>query len=223
MWESAVHWLNAGVVGFLIKGGIIMIPLLVCSVISVTVTAERLYFWRSLQSQNVDATILALVAEGNLDAAVRVASNSWHPVARILQAGLEHRSLSPTTAMEATAQAEVRHLRRFLPILDTIITLAPLLGLLGTITGMISAFGIMSEAGLGQPHAVTGGVAEALIATATGLFIAIMTLIPYNYFNAKIEQFLARIEEHATRLELLLHQGRIWDETAPYGSKESPH
>jgi biopolymer transport protein ExbB len=186
-----------------------MIPLLVCSVISVTVTAERLYFWRSLQSQNVDATILALVAEGNLDAALRVASNSWHPVAHVLQAGLEHRGLSPTTAMEATAQAEVRHLRRFLPILDTIITLAPLLGLLGTITGMISAFGIMSEAGLGQPHAVTGGVAEALIATATGLFIAILTLIPYNYFNAKVEQFLARIEERSTRLELLLHRGKI--------------
>jgi biopolymer transport protein ExbB len=94
---------------------------------------------------------------------------------------------------------------------------------LGTITGMISAFGIMSEAGLGQPHAVTGGVAEALIATATGLFIAILTLIPYNYFNAKVEQFLARIEEQATRLELLLHQGRMWDETTPYGSKESSH
>jgi hypothetical protein len=64
--ESALQWLNSGAVAFLIKGGIIMIPLLVCSVISVTVTAERLYFWRSLQSQNVDATILALVAEATL-------------------------------------------------------------------------------------------------------------------------------------------------------------
>ena len=223
VWESAVHWLNDGVVGFLIKGGIVMIPLLVCSVISVTVTAERLYFWRSLQSQNVDATILALVAEGNLDAAVRVASSSWHPVAHVLQAGLEHRSLSPITAMESTAQVEIRQLRRFLPILDTIITLAPLLGLLGTITGMISAFGIMSEAGLGQPHAVTGGVAEALIATATGLFIAIMSLIPYNYFNAKVERFLTRIEERATHLELLLHQGKSWNETASSRSQESSH
>jgi biopolymer transport protein ExbB len=66
----------------------------------------------------------------------------------------------------------------------------------------------MSEAGLGQPHAVTGGVAEALIATATGLFIAIMTLMPYNYFNAKVEQFTALMEEQATRLELLLYQGK---------------
>jgi biopolymer transport protein ExbB len=208
VWESAVHWLNGGAVAFLIKGGIVMIPLLICSVISVTVIVERFFFWRYLRSHDVHTTILSLVAEGNLDAATRVASRSWHPIARVLQAGLEHKDVAPTAAMEATAQAEVRQLRRFLPILDTIITLAPLLGLLGTITGMISAFGIMSEAGLGQPHAVTGGVAEALIATATGLFIAIMTLMPYNYFNAKVEQFTALIEEQATRLELLLYQGK---------------
>lgn len=94
--------------------------------------------------------------------------------------------------------------RRYLPILDTVITLAPLLGLLGTITGMISAFGIVSEAGLGQPHAITGGIAEALIATATGLLIAIMTLIPYNYFRSKVEQLTDVLEEQSTRLELLL-------------------
>ena len=84
------------------------------------------------------------------------------------------------------------------------ITLAPLLGLLGTITGMIGAFGIVSEAGLGQPHAITGGIAEALIATATGLLIAIMTLIPYNYLRSKVEQLTDLLEEQATRLELLL-------------------
>ena len=208
MWESAVHWLSGGAIAFLIKGGIVMIPLLVCSVISVTVIVERLCFWRYLRSQDVHTTILAMVAEGKLDIAIRMANKSWHPLARVLLAGLEYKDLSPRTAMEAAAQAEVRQLRRSLPILDTIITLAPLLGLLGTITGMINSFGIMSEAGLGQPHAVTGGVAEALIATATGLFIAIMTLVPYNYFNAKVERFTAHMEEQATRLELLLYQGK---------------
>jgi biopolymer transport protein ExbB len=84
------------------------------------------------------------------------------------------------------------------------------LGLLGTITGMISSFGIMSEAGLGQPHAVTGGVAEALIATAAGLLIAILTLVPYNYFSNRAEQELEEIEYYGSRLELLLaeHEGR---------------
>ena len=97
-------------------------------------------------------------------------------------------------------------------MLDTIITLAPLLGLLGTITGMISSFGIVSEAGLGQPHAITGGVAEALIATATGLSIAILTLVPYNYFRVKTEAMTDLIEERATRLELILKACKVQEE-----------
>jgi biopolymer transport protein ExbB len=75
---------------------------------------------------------------------------------------------------------------------------------LGTITGMISAFGIVSEAGLGQPHAITGGIAEALITTATGLLIAIITLIPYNYLRSKVDQLTDVLEEQSTGLELLL-------------------
>ena len=135
---------------------------------------------------------------------MQVASASRHPVARVLGSGIAAKHLSPSSAMQAAAQAEVSQARRYLPILDTVITLAPLLGLLGTITGMISAFGIVSEAGLGQPHAITGGIAEALIATATGLLIAIMTLIPYNYFRSKVEQPTDVLEEQSTRLELLL-------------------
>ena len=95
-------------------------------------------------------------------------------------------------------------LKQRLTILDTIITLAPLLGLLGTVTGMIGSFGIMSQVGIGQPHAVTGGVAEALIATATGLLIAIFTLVPYNYFSNRAEKEMEEIEYYASRLELIL-------------------
>jgi biopolymer transport protein ExbB len=188
----------------LVKGGFIMIPLLGASLISVAVILERLYFWRKLRAQEIDSTILPLVAEGDLKQALQVASTSQHPVARVLHAGLMSRNVSPGTAMQAVAQAELRQLRRHLPVLDTIITLAPLLGLLGTITGMISAFGIVSEAGLGQPNAITGGIAEALIATATGLLVAIVTLIPYNYFRARVEEMTDVMEERATRLELLL-------------------
>ncbi len=204
VWERVVPLLNSGMVAILMKGGIVMIPLLASSLISLTVILERLYFWRRLRAREVSATILALASEGKREDALRVASSSRHPVARVLLAGLHYQGRAPRTAMEAAAQAERRHLQRSLPVLDTIITLAPLLGLLGTITGMISAFGIVSEAGLGQPHAITGGVAEALIATATGLFIAIMTLIPYNYFRAKVERLTDFMEEQATRLELFL-------------------
>jgi biopolymer transport protein ExbB len=204
VWERVVTLLDSGIVAILMKGGLVMIPLLASSLISLTVILERLYFWRRLRAREVSATILALVDEGKFNDALRVAGMSRHPIAQVLHAGLLHKERSARMAMEAAAQAERRHLQRYLPVLDTIITLAPLLGLLGTITGMIGAFGIVSEAGLGQPHAITGGVAEALIATATGLFIAIMTLIPYNYFRAKVERFTDLMEERATRLELLL-------------------
>jgi biopolymer transport protein ExbB len=204
VWKSLVTLVPAEIVTVMVKGGLIMIPLLAASLIAVTVIVERLSFWRRLRRHEVDRTILALVAEGDVKQALEVAGASRHPVARVLQAGLHSRHVAPGTAMQAAAQAELRHLRRYLPVLDTIITLAPLLGLMGTITGMISAFGIVSEAGLGQPHAITGGIAEALIATATGLLVAIMTLIPYNYFRARVEDMTDVIEERATRLELLL-------------------
>jgi biopolymer transport protein ExbB len=191
-------------VAIVIQGGLVMIPLLASSVIALTVIVERLYFWRCLRSHAVVRRILALVADGDLPQAAQEASTSRHPVARVLGAGIASKHLLPGAAMQAAAQAELSRARRYLPILDTVVTLAPLLGLLGTITGMISAFGIVSEAGLGQPHAITGGIAEALIATATGLLIAIMTLIPYNYFRSKVEQLTDTLEEQATRLELLL-------------------
>ena len=84
------------------------------------------------------------------------------------------------------------------------LVLGPLLGLLGTIIGMINAFGIMAESGLGQPHAVTGGVAEALVCTAAGIFVAVTTLVPYNYFLTRVEQESERIELYATRVESAL-------------------
>ena len=197
---------NAGhnLLWIVIKGGLVMIPLLVSSIIALTVTVERLWFWRRVRSQKSSQTILTLVGEGDLPQAMQVASASRHPAARVLGAGIAGKHLAPSAAMQAAAQSELNQARRYLPILDTVITLAPLLGLLGTITGMISAFGIVSEAGLGQPHAITGGIAEALIATATGLLIAIMTLIPYTYLRSKVEQLTDVLEEQATRLELLL-------------------
>jgi biopolymer transport protein ExbB len=194
----------ATLLAIVIQGGLVMIPLLASSVIALTVIVERLFFWRCLRARKTAPDVLTLVAEGDLPQATQVASTSRHPVARVLGAGIAAKHLSPGTAMQAAAQAELSQARRYLPILDTVITLAPLLGLLGTITGMISAFGIVSEAGLGQPHAITGGIAEALIATATGLLIAIMTLVPYNYLRSNVERLTDTLEEQSTRLELLL-------------------
>jgi len=194
------------VVDIIIKGGIVMIPLLACSLISLALTIERLVFWGRIKSQQAVQSILALVEAGDFDKALKVGRDSAHPIARVLAAGLAHRNPAPAKAMEAAAQAQIPVLKSRLGTLDTIITLAPLLGLLGTVVGMIGSFDIMSEAGMGQPHAVTGGVAEALIATATGLLIAILTLVPYNYFTARVEKEMDAMEHFSSSLELLLHE-----------------
>jgi biopolymer transport protein ExbB len=194
------------VVDIIVRGGIVMIPLLVCSLISLALSIERMLFWLQLKSKAVVAEILALAEKGEYEIARQLGMNSSQPIARVLAAGLAHRNPAPAKAMEAAAQAQIPVLKRRLGALDTIITLAPLLGLLGTVVGMIGSFDIMSEVGMGQPHAVTGGVAEALIATATGLLIAILTLIPYNYFSSRVEKEMDAMEHFSSSLELLLHE-----------------
>ena len=194
------------VIDIIIRGGIVMIPLLACSLISLTLTIERLVFWGRIKSRQAVQNMLGLVESGKFDQALKVGKDSQHPIARVLAAGLAHRNPAPVKAMEAAVQAQIPALKSRLGTLDTIITLAPLLGLLGTVVGMIGSFDIMSEAGMGQPHSVTGGVAEALIATATGLLIAILTLIPYNYFTARVEKEMDAMEHFSSSLELLLHE-----------------
>jgi biopolymer transport protein ExbB len=145
------------IIAIIIKGGLVMIPLLLCSVIALAVTIERFLYWRQISSKKPVEQMLLSVEQGKFSEALAQGEDSPLPAARVLAAGLAHRNPSYSKAMEVAAQAEMPTLKRRLVILDTIITLAPLLGLLGTITGMINSFGIMSDAGLGQPHAVTGG------------------------------------------------------------------
>ncbi len=152
---------------------------------------------------------LELAERGKLDEALEVARRSTSATARVIAAGLSERQAPPAAAMEAAAQTEMSRLRNYLPVLDTIITLSPLLGLLGTVTGMIAAFGILSTSGMNQPNAITGGVAEALIATAAGLAIAIATLVPYNYFLSRAEAAMDAMERLASRLDLALKEQQV--------------
>ena len=194
----------SAVFSFLAKGGPVMIPLAACSVLSLAVILERAWFWWRRRTSGACEHVLHLAASGKWDDAIDAARASRDVAARVLADGIEHRASGATLAMEATSRTELTRLRRGLPLLDTVVTLSPLLGLLGTVTGMIAAFGVMSTSGMNQPHAITGGVAEALIATACGLGIAIATLVPYNVLSARVERTVAEIEEQATRLELIL-------------------
>lgn len=188
----------------IVKGGFVMIPLLICSVISFAVIIDRSLFWLKQRKGISAEEFLKLVEAGREKELAEKTSES--SLIQMLAAGIANKNSSASVAMESAATKEVIKMKKYLPAMDTIITLAPLLGLLGTIIGMIRSFDVMGLAGLGQPHAVTGGVAEALIATATGLSVAIITLVPYNFFLNKVEKAVEETEHYATRLEMILRQ-----------------
>lgn len=189
------------------KGGIVMWPLLLASLVSLAVVVERFLFI-ARERRNRDAavveSILSLAENGDAPAAVKAGSGSKDFVARTLAYGLAHRDKSFSSALLRAANQELKRFGYGLPVLDTIITLAPLLGLLGTVTGMIRAFGLLGGKELEAPTVITGGIAEALIATAFGLAIAIVSLIPFNYLNARLEEARHEIEDACNNLELLL-------------------
>jgi len=105
--------------------------------------------------------------------------------------------------MESAAAEEIKRMRRYMNILDTMITVAPLLGIFGTVIGIILSFEVLGSSGIEHPEAVTAGIAQALITTATGLGIAILTVFPYNYFNSRVENSAISIEKYATSLEIV--------------------
>ncbi len=184
-----------------------MWPLMLTSVISLTVVIERLIFiarekWR--RQPEVIEKMLAAVEQGDIEVAVRIGGDSMDFVARTLVYGLTQRGKSFSNALLRAANQELKRFNQGLSVLDTIITLAPLLGLLGTVTGMIRSFGLLGDRELEAPAVITGGIAEALIATACGLGIAIIALIPYNYLNARLEEARHEIEDASTHLEIHL-------------------
>ncbi len=181
-----------------------MIPIIVCSLLALTISIERLIYFKNFSASRLAPKMLSLVEQEKMTDALAVAEQQTSPVLRVISAGIHQRRNYPSKAMEATGIAELTKMKRGLSVLDTVITLGPLLGLLGTIIGMVDSFGIMSESGLGNPHAVTGGVAEALICTAAGIFVAVTTLIPYNFFLARMEQETEKIEHYATKAEAAL-------------------
>lgn len=184
-----------------------MWPLLLTSLVALTVVIERIMFTireRRRRRHDVVEQILANVERGNVDAAIKCGQQTQDFVAKTLVYGLTHRQQSFSNALLLAANQELKRFSQGLSTLDTIITLAPLLGLLGTVTGMIRAFGLLGTKELEAPAVITGGISEALIATAFGLFIAIIALIPFNYLNSLLEDARHEIEDAATYLELLI-------------------
>ncbi|MDY6837752.1 MAG: MotA/TolQ/ExbB proton channel family protein [Thermodesulfobacteriota bacterium] len=194
---------------FFNKGGIVMYPLLACSLLSLTVIVERTLFWigkgRATDNRLV-ATVLELARRREYEEIKKKTRGTADYVVKILVCGLVHRQYSLAKAMEMAATEEIKRMKQYLSVLDTMITAAPLLGILGTVIGIIHSFDMLGQAGIQDPQAVTGGIAQALLTTAAGLLIAIFTLFPYNYFMSKVEEAALRIEKHTTSLEIV-HKG----------------
>jgi len=189
-----------------LKGGPIMWPLLAASIVALSVALERLWFLLAetiRRDRSRVQAVLSLVEREDISGACKLGEESRDYVARALSQALKHPNSFPH-AMVAAARKELNRFTRGLSILDTIITLAPLLGLLGTVTGMIRSFGMLSGMELGAPAGITGGIAEALIATAFGLGVAITALLPFNLLNASEEAARLELQEVASRAELLL-------------------
>jgi len=190
------------------KGGPIMWPLLVAAGLSLLTVVERLIFLTLEQSRRNPRAVqqfLEAVTEGNFERALLVGGKSKFFVLRALAYALEHREKSISNALLYSQSREMRRYRRGIPILDTVITLAPLLGLLGTVTGMMGSFSLIGGE-LSAPGAITGGISEALIATAFGLGVAITSLIPFNMLNTRMEEARQEMEAAAIQLELLVNR-----------------
>lgn len=191
-------------------GGPIMWPILLVSFLLITVAVERVIFiFRENGRRQPDLVekMLERVEANDVSGAVEMGKKSQDFVARILVYALTHKEHSLGNAFTRAANQEMQRFSQGLPTLDTCITAAPLLGLLGTVTGMMNTFGALSggdiAAAAGQ---ITGGVAEALIATACGLAIAITGLLPYNYLNARLDEARHEVEDASNSLEIIVNK-----------------
>ncbi|MBW4569918.1 MAG: MotA/TolQ/ExbB proton channel family protein [Tolypothrix carrinoi HA7290-LM1] len=192
-------------------GGVVMIPLLGFSVLAVALIIERIRFWVILVSRQrrMVQEVLNFYRLNNVVSAIdKLQQNTNLPLARIFLAALELEEATPEDfrlALETAAQAEIPLLKRFQNIFDTIISLAPLLGLLGTVLGLIASFASLNigDVGGSQTAGVTSGISEALISTALGLVVAIFTLLFANTFRGLYQRQIAMIQENGGQLELL--------------------
>jgi biopolymer transport protein ExbB len=199
------------VIQLFLKGGPIMWPLLIVSMVTLTVVLERLWFiWNEAKLRNLGdvESFLGSLEKKKENDAKAVGAKSTDYVVRVLNYALEHRQVSFSNAFLQASNRELSRFSRGLSVLDTVITLAPLLGLLGTVTGLIHSFGLLGDQYLEAPTVLTGGIAQALIATAFGLIIAVTALIPFNYLNARLEQARRELEDTGTQVELLLREDK---------------
>jgi biopolymer transport protein ExbB len=186
-------------------GGPFMWPIILCSIVAAAIILERLWTLQDRRVLPPDLTrrVWQLVEAGQVNDKVIRALEQNSPLGKVLAAGLAHRHRSREIVMERLEDAgrhAVHELERFLNALGTIAGISPLLGLLGTVAGIIKAFNAINAGGMGDPRALSGGIAEALLTTAAGLCVAIPALIGYRYLRGRVDRIVVEIEKDAIRL-----------------------
>jgi len=192
-----------------LKGGILMYPIAFCSIVALGVFLERLWSLRKRKviPQEFLMEIVDMVAKGKIREAITYCKRSDASIAHIAYAGIENygkkRELIKER-MEEVGKREVANLERYINVIGTIAGVAPLLGLLGTVSGMIKSFNVISLQGVADPGSLAGGISEALITTAAGLVVAIPAFVMYHYLRNKVDSLVVEMEEISVRMVELL-------------------
>lgn len=188
-----------------VSGGPVMIPIVLCSVIAVAIVIERLRFY--YRNPNSSGTLMRKVKTAvitrNFFEAMKLCRADNSPLANVMAAGIDHLDLKKEDlldVMRQEAMVQVKKYEKHLGKLSTIASITPLLGLMGTVTGMISSFAIISTVGIGDPTALAGGISEALYTTAAGLMVGIPALVAHNWCESKSFEFIEQVEMYSLDL-----------------------
>jgi biopolymer transport protein ExbB len=191
------------------KGGALMYPIALCSVFALGIFLERIWTYVRVRREGSELShqIEPLVAKGRVDEALTACHNAGTPLANVFLTAIRARGRSREqikAVVEETGRREAAPLQRFLGLLATIATIAPLMGLLGTVLGMIRAFNVIASQGMGTPASLGGGISEALITTAAGMTVAIPVILAHRYLTSRVDQLALEMEEYTLRLVDLL-------------------
>lgn len=214
-----------------VKGGPVMYPILICSLIAVTIFFERMFYLKSIKTKSKKFVLRVknLVKKGSIELAISACRKSPTPISKIMLAGLMKFGRGRDEikeAVEDSANQEIPILEGNLATLATVGNIAPLLGLLGTVFGMIKAFNVIAAMGIGKPELLAGGISEALLTTAFGLSIGIPTVVIYNYLSHRVDKLIREMEVNCVELiDLLTYQemnssGTIRDSLGQGGEAE---